>query len=98
MCKSLAGNDLDMLLITNFDSSEEEIAARKAIIITARVHPGETNSSYIMQGLMEYITSNEKVAKSLRNSYVFKIVPMLNPDGVIIGNYRCNLAGLDLNR
>ena len=23
---------------------------------------------------------------------------MLNPDGVIIGNYRCSLAGVDLNR
>jgi murein tripeptide amidase MpaA len=23
---------------------------------------------------------------------------MLNPDGVIVGNYRCSLTGLDLNR
>eukprot|EP00966_Prymnesium_polylepis_P232147 5370430-Prymnesium_polylepis.1 len=23
---------------------------------------------------------------------------MLNPDGVMVGNYRCSLAGLDLNR
>lgn len=23
---------------------------------------------------------------------------MLNPDGVIVGNYRCSLAGTDLNR
>jgi hypothetical protein len=23
---------------------------------------------------------------------------MLNPDGVIVGNYRCSLAGADLNR
>lgn len=29
---------------------------------------------------------------------MFKVVPMLNPDGVINGNYRCSLAGVDLNR
>ena len=23
---------------------------------------------------------------------------MINPDGVVIGNYRCNLNGTDLNR
>ena len=26
------------------------------------------------------------------------IIPMMNPDGVINGNYRCSLAGCDLNR
>ena len=25
-------------------------------------------------------------------------VPMLNPDGVFVGNYRCNALGLDLSR
>lgn len=34
----------------------------------------------------------------LRQKFVFKIVPMLNPDGVINGNYRTNLSGNDLNR
>ena len=34
----------------------------------------------------------------LRDAFIFKIVPMLNPDGVIVGNYRCSLAGRDLNR
>lgn len=32
------------------------------------------------------------------NNYIFKIVPCLNPDGVICGNYRSSLAGVDLNR
>lgn len=29
---------------------------------------------------------------------IFKIVPMLNPDGVVLGNYRTGIAGRDLNR
>jgi murein tripeptide amidase MpaA len=37
-------------------------------------------------------------AKYLLKNFVFKIIPMLNPDGVIVGNYRCNLNGYDLNR
>ena len=37
-------------------------------------------------------------AQKLRRKFVFKLVPMLNPDGVIVGNYRTNLAARDLNR
>jgi murein tripeptide amidase MpaA len=51
-----------------------------------------------MEGIVEFILGNEKEAKHLRDTYVFKIIPMLNPDGVIVGNYRCSLSGLDLNR
>ena len=68
------------------------------MIISARVHPGESNSSYIMEGIIELLLGDEQVAKELRNIFVFKVIPMLNPDGVIVGNYRCSLAGLDLNR
>ena len=62
-------------------------------ILTARVHPGESNASYIIEGVISYLLSNEETAIFLRDKYVFKIVPMLNPDGVIIGNYRCSLSG-----
>ena len=48
----------------------------------------ESNSSFIMQGVIDYITGNDPGACKLRDRYVFKIIPMLNPDGVIIGNYR----------
>jgi len=34
----------------------------------------------------------------LRENFIFKIVPMLNIDGVVNGSNRCNLAGVDLNR
>jgi murein tripeptide amidase MpaA len=71
---------------------------KKAIVITARVHPGEANSSFIIDGIIRYLLGNSKEAKLLRSNYIFKIVPMLNPDGVIYGNYRCSLLGVDLNR
>jgi len=60
------------------------------------VHPGESSASFIVEGFLEFIVSNEKDAKILRDTFVFKVIPMLNPDGVIVGNYRCNLMGLDL--
>lgn len=48
---------------------------------------------------MEFLTSlNNPEAEMLRDKFVFKLIPMLNPDGVINGNYRCSLAGCDLNR
>lgn len=98
LCKTLAGNFVDMLIITNFTSSQELIAKRKCVILTGRVHPGESNSSYIMEGLIQFLLSEDEAALTLRERYVFKIVPMINPDGVIVGNYRCSLSGHDLNR
>jgi len=62
------------------------------------VHPGESNASFIVEGIIDFLMSNEQEAQVLRDRYVFKIVPMLNPDGVIVGNYRVSLGGYDLNR
>jgi murein tripeptide amidase MpaA len=65
----------------------------------ARQHPGETPGSFMAEGIMDFLTDpDNSEAEYLRNKFVFKIIPMLNPDGVIHGNYRCSLAGVDLNR
>ena len=53
------------------------------ILITARVHPGETNGSWMMKGFLDYITSSDPDAVTLRDHFIFKVIPMLNPDGVI---------------
>ena len=71
---------------------------KKYILVAARVHPGESNASFIVDGILQFLVSDDEVAKYLRNNFVFKIIPMLNPDGVIVGNYRCSLSALDLNR
>ena len=98
LCQTIAGNNCDLLVVTSFQSDLEAIKARKGICISSRVHPGETGASWMMKGIIDYLTGPSLNAKMLRDNFVFKIVPMLNPDGVINGNTRCNLAGVDLNR
>lgn len=71
---------------------------KQYVFISCRVHPGENQASYCLRGVLRYLTSATHCAKQLRDIYVFKILPMLNPDGVRRGNYRCNSRGENLNR
>ncbi|XP_051915997.1 cytosolic carboxypeptidase 2 isoform X2 [Hippocampus zosterae] len=99
LCHSLAGNAVYVLTVTSrAGENEEEGKAKKAVVVTARVHPGETNASWLMEGFLDFLLGNSDDAQLLRDTFVFKVVPMLNPDGVVVGNYRCSLAGRDLNR
>ena len=98
MTQTLAKNNVDMLIVTSFNSDAEAAKHKKGVILSARVHPGETCSSYMMKGIIDYLTGPTLNAKILRDNFEFRIVPMLNPDGVINGNSRCSLAGVDLNR
>ncbi|GMR52302.1 hypothetical protein PMAYCL1PPCAC_22497 [Pristionchus mayeri] len=96
--QSLAGNPLQLLTITGTGSASE-VAERDTVVFSARVHPGESNASWIMHGMLEYLlTSDDAIVREARERIVFKLIPMLNPDGVMAGNHRCSLAGHDLNR
>ena len=97
LCYTILGNPCYLLTITSPQSSNRK-TPKQGIVLTARVHPGETVGSWMLQGVIEFLLSENKYAEMLRKNYVFKIVPMLNPDGVINGNYRCSFSGCDLNR
>ncbi|XP_007561491.2 cytosolic carboxypeptidase 2 isoform X3 [Poecilia formosa] len=98
LCQSLGGNIVYVMTITTRGSSPAEVRNKKAVVVTARVHPGETNGSWMMEGFLDFLLGDSDDAQVLRDNFIFKVVPMLNPDGVVVGNYRCSLAGRDLNR
>ncbi|KAM3870035.1 cytosolic carboxypeptidase 4 [Diretmus argenteus] len=103
LCTSLAGNSCPLVTITACPASRgwkdmHQLRNRPYIVLTARVHPGEPNASWVMKGTLEFLCSSDPVAQCLREEFVFKIIPMLNPDGVINGTHRCDLNGEDLNR
>uniref|UniRef100_A0A665VG75 Cytosolic carboxypeptidase 1 n=1 Tax=Echeneis naucrates TaxID=173247 RepID=A0A665VG75_ECHNA len=103
LCETLGGNSCPLLTITAMPESNSndhicQFRNRPLIFLSARVHPGETNASWVMKGTLEFLMGTSPLAASLREAYIFKIVPMLNPDGVVNGNHRCSLSGEDLNR
>lgn len=52
----------------------------------------------MLDGFLKAILSRDRRGSLLRKNFVFKVVPMLNPDGVYRGHYRVDQMGLNLNR
>ncbi|PAA53921.1 hypothetical protein BOX15_Mlig004458g2 [Macrostomum lignano] len=105
LCRSLAGNAVHLLTIGTPEEPpkggakpQQQQSRKPVILVTSRVHPGESNASWMMKGFLDHLTGQHPDACLLRDCFTFKVVPMINPDGVIVGNYRCSLAGRDLNR
>jgi len=89
------GRDIDLLTITN---SSIPVANKKNLYIIGRQHAAEASSSHMLKGLIDFLISDDIYAHGFRNNYVWYIVPMVNPDGVYVGNSRATSEGNDANR
>ena len=52
----------------------------------------------MFHGLLSFLLSSHPHAVRLRDLFVFKMVPMMNPDGVVSGHFRADAYGTNLNR
>jgi cytosolic carboxypeptidase protein 5 len=86
------------LLYPDSKQRSRSFIGKKYMLLTSRVHPGETQGSFMMNGFLKFLVSDDPRAEALRDNFVFKIVPILNPDAVYRGHYRTDTRGVNLNR
>lgn len=84
-----------MFLLTIQDTTQISIP-RKRVWIHARTHPGEVQGTWVTNEIIKILLSNSSLGKKLRDSCVFSIVPMYNPDGVELGKARENANNIDI--
>ena len=49
------------------------IRKRKYIVLSGRVHPGESNASWMMRGLVNFLVSDSDAARRLRQLAIIKV-------------------------
>jgi hypothetical protein len=71
---------------------------KRRVWVHAAVHPAETTAHFTAQGLVMFLLSDDPLAEALLDHVIVNIVPMANPDGVSVGNYRTNSDSVELER
>lgn len=66
--------------------------SKPAIVVISRQHPGETMSSFFLEGFLKSILEGKD------NKYSYIIFPFVNICGVENGNHRLTSDGIDINR
>jgi hypothetical protein len=81
------------LTITSDDTADSE---KQTVYMHARTHPGEVQSWWVTEQVINQLTSESEFARLLRANCVFYIIPMYNPDGVELEYARENANGVDI--
>lgn len=68
------------------------------VVLLGRQHPPEVTGAMAMFSFVDTLLQESEQAKKFRDEINLLIVPNINPDGVAMGNWRHNVAGVDLNR
>ena len=87
--------DINLLTITDPQVPDNQ---KKVVFITTLQHAGESNGGYVVSGLVNFLLSNDENAALARKAVIYKVIPMMNPDGIFHGMTRLNGNLEDLNQ
>lgn len=77
---------------------ETNPASSEVLFLVGRQHPPEVSGSFAFFSFVETLLADTELANRFRTQFQIVAIPLLNPDGVLRGNWRHNLGSTDLNR
>lgn len=72
--------------------------APELIVLLGRQHPPEVTGAYAFEPFAEQLFAQVASDPAMAARFQILAVPLLNPDGVVRGNWRANMGAIDLNR
>ncbi|MEM1135661.1 MAG: M14 family zinc carboxypeptidase [Bacteroidota bacterium] len=93
LCQSNEGRDVEKLLISDFD--REPVCK---ILLIGRAHACEMMTSYLLEGVIESLLSDNSAMQDLLKKAEIMIIPFLDKDGVENGDQGKNRIPRDHNR
>lgn len=77
---------------------EETDGKKPYVVIVGRQHPPEITGAQALMPFVETVWGESHLAREFRANFNLLVIPLINPDGVVNGNWRHNMGGQDLNR
>ncbi|MCB0793305.1 MAG: hypothetical protein KDB88_01090 [Flavobacteriales bacterium] len=72
--------------------------ADRSLFVIGRQHPPEVTGALALRAFAERLCANDSLANAFQAAWRVVFIPIVNPDGVDLGHWRCNPGGVDLNR
>lgn len=70
---------------------------RKVLLLTTRARPSDAASNLCLKGFIEsFVEETTLLATFMRQNLMLVVVPLLNPDGVMLGNFQSGVSGHDM--
>ncbi len=98
VARSVIGKSVEGRDIVKLEVRTDKKHSKPYIFIVGRQHPPEVTGAFALARYVETLLGGSDLAKQFRNAYDIIIIPNMNPDGVVHGNWRHNMNGIDLNR
>jgi len=93
LTQSEAGNRVPMFIISDKKEKPTDL-----VWIICRQHAFEATSNYTIEGIVNFLSSDEKLAKQFRKNTIVYVVPMMDVDNVISGASGRMQKPVDFNR